>query len=162
MQSIYIYAIYKMPIFAIPYVRTTFCNPECWKYTFSLCNNDILQYRMLKIYIFLMKYWHFGPANARREDLINAIYIYICNLYIYAIYKMPIFAIPYVRTTFCNPECWKYTFSLCNNDILQYRMLKIYIFLMKYWHFGPANARREAGGRQPGNRADRDPAECKK
>ena len=152
-NAIYICNLYMQFIYAI-----NICNPymqSIYIYAVYICNIYICNpYMLYNIYI----------CNLYRQhiDLINAIYIYICNLYIYAIYKMPIFAIPYVRTTFCNPECWKYTFSLCNNDILQYRMLKIYIFLMKYWHFGPANARREAGGRQPGNRADRDPAECKK
>ena len=153
MQSIY--AIYICNLYMQSIYAIHICNLYIYAvYICNICTNIYATHICCIIYI----------CNLYRQhiDLINAIYIYICNLYIYAIYKMPIFAIPYVRTTFCNPECWKYTFSLCNNDILQYRMLKIYIFLMKYWHFGPANARREAGWRQPGNRADRDPAECKK
>ena len=47
-------------------------------------------------------------------------------------------------------NCWKYTFSLCINNILQSRLLKIYNFLQKYWHCGTPDARREAGWRQPG------------
>ena len=55
-------------------------------------------------------------------------YIYICNLYmqaIYAIYAIPNaenIHFPYVIMTFCNIECWKYTFSLWNIDILAPQM----------------------------------------
>ena len=170
----------------------TFCNIECWKYTFSLWNIDILAPQM-----------HAGrPAGGSPETVPTGTQpsaknsINPCTKW-GGTFRHPIN--PCIICTFLTPECKKCykslhethpallaprpgttmdisfslrqdpleqalfgEFSLCNNDILQYRMLKIYIFLMKYWHFGPANARREAGGRQPGNRADRDPAECKK
>ena len=114
MQYIYMQYIYTYIHF--PCEILLLCNIECCKYTYSLWNIAISHSRMQKIYIFLMKYRYFAFSNAGN----------IHN--------------PYEILLFCNIECQKYTFSLCKNHILQSGMLKISIFLMKYWHFAISNA----------------------
>ena len=155
----------------------TFCNIECWKYTFSLWNIDILAPQM-----------HAGrPAGGSPETVPTGTQpsaknsINPCTKW-GRTFRHPIN--PCIICTFLTPECKKcykslhethpellgranettmdISFSLRQDPLEQALLGEIYIFLKKYWHFGPANARREAGGRQPGNRADLDPAECKK
>ena len=110
MQSIYAIYIYICNLY-MQYIYI--CNPYML-YIIYICN---LYRQYIYIYaIYICKLYMLYMQS------IYAIYIYMQSIYAFAIPNAENIHFPYVIMTFCNIECWKYTFSLWNIDILAPQM----------------------------------------